>query len=599
MLSVIILTFNSVEFIGPCLGSIFSQDYRDFEVIVVDNGSKDGTVEFIKKKYDKITLIENKENTGACKARNQGIETAKGEWILILDCDIILEKEFLSRLLTFMPQVPSETGIIQPRILKIDKKTIYSTGIFLSPLRKFYDIGKGKRDSRQFGTVKNIFGACSAAVLYNRRMLDAIKENTGYFDERFFFLVEDVDLSWRAQKKGWKAVYYPEAVCYHNGDSSCTFKKIRQYLCFRNRYFIIFKNEPPERLSSLLYPLIIYDIPRMFYLLAVNTRYALKALKEIVIFYKEQQVLRNSADQGKVFSGPGNPLISIVIAGYNAAEYIRLCLDSIYNQDYKNYEIIFVDNGSTDGTSSILKTYPGIKIITNKINKGFCLATNQGIRASGGGYVLTLNSDVVLEKNFLSELGKDIKLEGAGLFGVKILKKDGQAIDSTGLSLSFFYRFFDRGYAELDKGQYDKDTGIFGPCAAAALYKKEMLEDIKHNGEYFDEDFFFLGEDFDLAWRAQKKKWKARFVPSAVCYHVRNSSGFNNKYKQYLSLRNRFFLLIKNDAINFRYSIVFLLYDVPRLIYMLFTNKYTFKAIYEIIKYTPKMLKKRYPSRCG
>lgn len=285
-------------------------------------------------------------------------------------------------------------------------------------------------------------------------------------------------------------------------------------------------------------------------------------------------------------------LISIIIVGYNSGEYLFGCLNSIYNQSYKNFEVIFVDNGSNDNTRLILKSYP-VKIINNSCNKGFSCANNQAIKISRGRYILTLNSDVVLDRNFLSELEKTVKLNNAGLFGTKILSTDKKTIDSTGLVLSSFYRFFDRGSKEIDRGQYDNKTGIFGPCAAAALYKKEMLEDIKYKEEYFDEDFFFLVEDFDLAWRARNKKWKAVFIPSAVCYHVRNGSNFNIKFKQYLSLRNRFFLLLKNGVINLRYLPVFLLYDAPRLACMLFINKYTCRAVYEMIKYYPKMAGKK------
>ena len=85
--SIIILTFNGIRFIGACLDSILAQDFQDFEVIVADNGSTDDTVSFIKKNYPRVILIENKENLGACKARNQGIKVAQGRWILALDCD--------------------------------------------------------------------------------------------------------------------------------------------------------------------------------------------------------------------------------------------------------------------------------------------------------------------------------------------------------------------------------------------------------------------------------------------------------------------------------------------------------------------------------
>lgn len=269
-ISIVVLTFNSTKFIGPCLDSIFNQDCQDFEVIVVDNGSQDGTVAFTRENYPQVALVENKQNLGACKARNQGIKAASGNWIFTLDCDTILKRNFLPVVIQTIENLPFHIGMLQSKILNPDKKTIYSTGIHLSYLRRFYDIGKGKNDNGQFNTSKYIFGACSAASLYKRDMLEEIKEGTGYFDERFLFLVEDVDLSWRAQRKGWKALYNPEAVCFHWGNSSNLDKKLRQYLCFRNRLFLISKNEKLTRKIKLIPVFFIYDLPRLLYLALTN-----------------------------------------------------------------------------------------------------------------------------------------------------------------------------------------------------------------------------------------------------------------------------------------------------------------------------------------
>lgn len=291
--SSIILVFNSSKFIKSCLDSIFSQAYQDIEVIIVDNGSKDNILSWIKGNFPQCRLIENKENLGAAKARNQGIEAAKGQYILTLDCDVILEKDFLKKIMTFVGNLENSVGMLQPKILREDKKNIYSTGICLSGLRRFFDIGKGKPDNGRFDSQKYIFGACSAAALYRREMLEEIKQDTGYFDERFFFLVEDVDLAWRAQKRGWKALYYPEAVCYHSGNSSNTPGRIRQYLCFRNRYYSIIKNDSLKNNFINFFLLFAYDSLHFFYLLFVNS-YTLKAIKEIFRFIKSETKYHNS-----------------------------------------------------------------------------------------------------------------------------------------------------------------------------------------------------------------------------------------------------------------------------------------------------------------
>lgn len=278
MLSVIILTFNSRKAIEFCLNSLFAQNYKGFELIVVDNGSQDGTAVFIKENYPGVRLIENKDNLGACKARNQGIGASKGEWVLCLDCDIILGENFLVKIMRFAELSEGSAGMFQPKILENDKKHIYSCGIYLSKMRRFYDIGNKKLDNGKFNVSKYVFGACAAAVLYRRECLAQVKEANGYFDERFFFLVEDVDLSWRAQKKGWKALFCPEAVCYHTGNSSNTPFKIRQYLCFRNRYFLILKNDNIRRIGYVGI-ILFYDLPKIIFLLLTNS-YIWKTLRE-------------------------------------------------------------------------------------------------------------------------------------------------------------------------------------------------------------------------------------------------------------------------------------------------------------------------------
>jgi GT2 family glycosyltransferase len=282
-LSLVIVTCNSEKYIIPCLDSIFNQEYRDFEVFVVDNGSKDATLSLVEKNYPQVTLLRNKENSGACKARNEAIGVSCAEWILTLDCDIVLKKGFLKKILGFAEGVAPSVGIIAPKILYPDQKTIYSCGIALSKFRRFFDISNGKPLAARAEKTEYVFGACAAAALYKRQMLEDIKENTGYFDERFFFLVEDVDLAWRAGRKGWKAQYFPAAVCYHSGNSSGSDKKIRQYLCFRNRYYSIAKNEGVKKYLKSIFPPLLYDFPRILYLIMTNPYFRGKRLHKIPI----------------------------------------------------------------------------------------------------------------------------------------------------------------------------------------------------------------------------------------------------------------------------------------------------------------------------
>lgn len=268
-ISVIILTFNSREYIKLCLDSLFNQQYGNIEVIVVDNGSKDGTAGFIRENYPQVRLITNEKNLGVSYARNQGINIALHKWILTLDCDSVLTDGFIKKIMEFANNSKDSIGMIQPKILTQNSKEIYSCGIYRSWLSRFYDIGKGLPDSQKFTVEGSIFGACCASALYRRKMLEDLKDGYGYFDERFFFLFEDADLSWRAQKKGWGCMYYPRIRCFHNGNSSSTDKKTRQFLSFRNRQLMIFKNQR-FFITLLMFPLyLVYDLPR-FLMLAVK-----------------------------------------------------------------------------------------------------------------------------------------------------------------------------------------------------------------------------------------------------------------------------------------------------------------------------------------
>ena len=288
---------------------------------------------------------------------------------------------------------------------------------------------------------------------------------------------------------------------------------------------------------------------------------------------------------------------SIIIVTYNSEKHIKACLESIFRQDFNNYEVALIDNGSSDKTIEIAEEYKDRMCIKrNSKNNGFSGGINQGIESSRGDYAVTLNPDVVLENNFLSEINKDINAFGKdiGMIGGKILKAGTEnIIDSTGLVLSRAIRFFDRGSGEKDNGQYDRHKKILGPCAAAAIYKREMLEDIRIDGEYFDKIFFYLLEDFDIALRARRKGWKAIYMPEAVCYHERNGSGARQSYRQYMAFRNRYFLIIKDIKIELGFIFYFLIYDIPRLIFLLLTNPHMLKAILEIKRSFQPMMAKR------
>jgi GT2 family glycosyltransferase len=254
-----------------------------------------------------------------------------------------------------------------------------------------------------------------------------------------------------------------------------------------------------------------------------------------------------------------NEFVSVTIVTYNSGRFIKRCLESILDQDYLFKEVIVVDNNSTDGTIDILEPFEDrCRIIYNEENIGFAAAQNQAIAASSAEWVLTLNPDVLLLQGFIGALVNAGNLDPqVGTVCGKLLTMkstfdfpEEPMVDSTGIYFTPNLRHLDRGSLEVDNGHYRKYEYVFGATAAAALYRREMVEDIAIQGEFFDADFFVYREDADVAWRAQLLGWKCLYVPYAKGYHVRNALPGNRQALppeiNMHSVKNRFLLRIKN-----------------------------------------------------
>ena len=263
------------------------------------------------------------------------------------------------------------------------------------------------------------------------------------------------------------------------------------------------------------------------------------------------------------FRGPTSLMVSILITTFNSAKFIERCLNSAQHQSYWPLEIIIVDNASTDGTAELLsKLQSGTKVIYkviyNKTNVGFAAAQNQAARSAQGSWLLSLNPDVVLSPNFITEavsIGETNPKVGA-VCGKLLRWNPGddpeftQVIDSTGIYFLSNLRHLDRGAGELDRGQFEGAEYVFGATGAAALYRRIMFEDVSVDGEFFDEQFFAYREDADLAWRAQLMGWRCLYTPRAVGWHVRRVIPERRKELpteiNWHSIKNRFLMRAKN-----------------------------------------------------
>lgn len=295
------------------------------------------------------------------------------------------------------------------------------------------------------------------------------------------------------------------------------------------------------------------------------------------------------------------PKVSVLILNYNGAKFIEACLDSILAQSYPIHEIIVIDNASTDNSIALAKTgRPGVAIVEAGANLGFAGGMNLGIRKSNGEFLLLLNPDVVLDEEFLKMAVEAIQTDSrTGSVSGKVLKmaeKEAGRLDTTGHVIFRNRLFTDRGDGEADIGQYDEVEEIFGACAGAGLYRREMLEDIRIADEYFDESFFLFLEDTDLNWRAQLRGWKCVYEPRAVARHWRGGvAERKTKLVELHNYKNRYMMIIKNDSFwsvakNFHH---FLLTDTIKTAALLWRCPAALGGIADVWRNLPALMRKR------
>jgi GT2 family glycosyltransferase len=237
--------------------------------------------------------------------------------------------------------------------------------------------------------------------------------------------------------------------------------------------------------------------------------------------------------------------ISVIVVNWNRRDLLRACLLSLARQTASSFEIIVVDNGSTDGSAEmIIQEFQSVRLIRNPENRGFCVANNQGFAAAHGEFIALLNNDAEAEPLWLEALAKAFCGSAqVGMAASKILVyEDPTRIDKVGHLIYPDGQNRGRGTGERDYGQYDRQHETLWPDGCAAMYRKEMLQRIGG----FDEDFFAYGDDAELGLRARIAGWQCVYVPDAVVRHRRGSTlGLKSALRLELIERNRVLLAVK------------------------------------------------------
>ena len=255
LVSIIILNYNAGDLLLNCVESVFKTDYKNFEVIVVDNVSTDNSHKKCKEKFEKIQLIENSKNFGYCEGNNIGIRNAKGEFIIILNPDTIVEDNWISELLKAYFEFGD--GLYQPKILSLHEKNILqSTGNMIHLFGFGFARDKGNLDTNQFNRVEKIGYASGTCLFTSAKILNKI----GLLDPFLFLYHDDLDLGWRAAQLGINSYFVPSTSIYHVESYMLKWSSKKFYWLERNRKYCLLTHFSKHTYKKIRFSLILVDL---------------------------------------------------------------------------------------------------------------------------------------------------------------------------------------------------------------------------------------------------------------------------------------------------------------------------------------------------
>lgn len=261
-----IANWNGMACIARCLDAVFAQTHPPSQVVVVDNGSTDGSRELIQRYYPQVKLIVRPANEGFCQGYNLAIQNARCPYVLILNTDVFLDRDFLCKALSGIRKA-RDIGVVAARVYQADTEQIAYVGRYLRPWVSL-------TNSRNVSQPEFVFAGSGSVLFCRRAMLEDIRLFGEYYDASFFAYHEDVDLAWRAQLRGWRCLYAPEAVAHHVGsvsqggrihvvDKSAFFQRH----IWKNRYLTLAKNASLGMLPVLLPWVLLFECFYWVYLL--------------------------------------------------------------------------------------------------------------------------------------------------------------------------------------------------------------------------------------------------------------------------------------------------------------------------------------------
>ena len=573
--SVIIPAHNGARFLARCLAALMAQTGAAFDVIVVDNGSSDSGADLVAAEFPEVRLVREPRALGFSGACNHGLRLAlagDAEALLILNQDTEVHPGWLAALLAVLEAEP-RVGIAGCKALFPNGRIQHAGGELLPPLGYGRNIGYNQPADAPLPATPLDF--LSGVALAMRR---STLEQIGLFDEGFnpaYF--EDVDLCLRAVAAGWELRYVPEASLTHReGAANAGADHRHAALIERNRLRLQLKHAPIERLVGELFPAEAAQLRerartgtaqslRRAYLEAMlmlpalgrphdesaAIRRALVELRRSVWTAKDA----NDANGTKPDSRPSLPLravrgpnavravrgpnavpapddpppVAIIMLTWNGLHYTRECVESLRELTAGvEYQLIVVDNGSTDGTREYLRALSWVTLIENETNVGYVRGNNQGIAAAPvGSDILLLNNDMrVLQANWLQRLREVAHSDPSyGVVGARLLMTDGKLLHAGTYMPSDSFWGWQIGGGEEEIGQYHRVRPVEGIVGACMYLRRAVIDTVG----VLDERFFSYYEDTDYCLRVRQAGYQVVVAGDVTLIHHENVSTKLNK----------------------------------------------------------------------
>jgi len=332
LVSIIILNYNFGRLLINCVESVYKTDYANYEIILVDNASTDKSHKLCKEKFPDIILIENEKNLGYCAGNNIGIRKANGEFLVILNPDVIVNENWLKEF--FYAYQKNGDALYQPKLVTLDDDSrINSAGNMIQTFGFGFSMGKGEKDSDLYNEPRQIGFASGACLFISKNLMEKI----GYFEPFLFSYNDDMDFGWRALKMGRKSCYVPSVVIKHSENSTKKLNPKKFYFLERNRHYCILTHYSKKSFMKLLPSLIIIEvIVLLFFLSKGLIRQKLRGYKNIIANWKyiskkhdESESIREISDKEILENFVDEIFVPDIVSGKLSAKIFNKILRSL------------------------------------------------------------------------------------------------------------------------------------------------------------------------------------------------------------------------------------------------------------------------------